>query len=579
MIPTTAPAQTSYTPSRRFASIFVPLIIATSVVAVVMAYVLLLAERHDLYYYFVVPLLVGSPVLAGVAAAVHLGKCRNPRLAMIVGLAMPLLFYAGYWQVSYLQFRDTWGKELSSLLLKSQTGSDKVWGYFLFRCQVTKPASTHEAPSKNVRPPTGVDRIFNYVFFGGEAAMLGFIGLGIGAALSRRAFFDAQERWATSCSFQLAAKDAQAATAAIAQEDWPVLAALPKMAHDATAANASAFRVKLEFLPGMPQVGVYLTAWLGNAGKSTSGAFRFLDRVGTGTIRQRLISGDSAVRLCQALPAETKYNSAAAPAFTVRAASASATTEPPADPIAIRDASALPRSSSLRTVAGGICQAVQPEEHKRVRRYQSVFTFFILGTLVLAMGAALWGVLISRGQGDGDPMTPTQIVAFSIFGGGMLAMLIVIFAFHPLHSVWMRKQLTQRPGSLLGSPSSPHGRVYSVYFAHLFHLKNKETDDVAIVAADAANHRLLVEGLRYRYSIPASAIRSITPLQSDSTLAIEIDFLLAGQHELKLVLARENMKAHWQHHIGFISAAGDAAKAAEKLRKQLGVSPAPAVVG
>lgn len=220
----------SYEPSKRFSAMFILLVVVAALVAVVMAYVLYLAEYAEVYYYFLAPLLVGAPVMAGIALAAYWGRCRYPLLGGIAGLCVMLAFYVGYWQISYYNSLGRLGG-LGDALLEHQTGLRGLPGYFLFRCQNTRPSSS-PGRDDDEREPSRVDAAFNYVLFGGELLLLSAIGAVIGRAVASRVFYEDQEQWASSFSFRVASKDEDAAMAAVEKQDWVALAGLPKVANE-----------------------------------------------------------------------------------------------------------------------------------------------------------------------------------------------------------------------------------------------------------------------------------------------------------------------------------------------------------
>ena len=164
-------------------------------------------------------------------------------------------------------------------------------------------------------------------------------------------------------------------------------------------------------------------------------------------------------------------------------------------------------------------------------------------------------------------MTSLQIVPVIMFVTGMLAGLVTLTVFWKIRYALLRRELARRAGSLVGSMRKP--QAFRVYFAKEFHLKDKALEDIACVGVDA-EHRLLIDGIRYRYVLPAAVVQQIVPVQSDATLAIQVDFA-ALQQNVQLILARENQKGHWQSHIPMVSAAGDAKKAADRLREDIGL--------
>src|SRR5215472_6853089 len=93
---------TQYVPSGRVALLrFCPLLLVGVLIAAVMACVLLIAE-DGFYYYFLTPLLLAVPVFGAIWAVVRWGRCRHRGLAGLVGIGLMFVYYAGYWELSYL---------------------------------------------------------------------------------------------------------------------------------------------------------------------------------------------------------------------------------------------------------------------------------------------------------------------------------------------------------------------------------------------------------------------------------------------------------------------------------------------
>src|SRR4051794_36583669 len=155
-----------YVPSGRanwFA--LVPLLLAGAFMALVMAIALLLAEA-DFYYYFLTPLILGLPVLGMIWAIVRFGKCRNRGLGGLAGLLLAFIYYAGYWELSYLANIVVRGPAARAGVRKIG-GLPGLPGYILFRCKVTQPVDAVRGADKP-RPPNDGDFFFNLLFFGLE---------------------------------------------------------------------------------------------------------------------------------------------------------------------------------------------------------------------------------------------------------------------------------------------------------------------------------------------------------------------------------------------------------------------------
>jgi hypothetical protein len=69
-------------------------------VAGAMAFVLYLVEVAP-YVFVITPALVGIPVFAALMTAVYVGKCRSVALASLLAVALALVYYVGYWEISY----------------------------------------------------------------------------------------------------------------------------------------------------------------------------------------------------------------------------------------------------------------------------------------------------------------------------------------------------------------------------------------------------------------------------------------------------------------------------------------------
>ena len=93
---------THYVPSGdvNFASL-VPILVASVWVALGMALLLLFAERR-LYLPFLTPMLLGLPVFGVIGLSVRWGQCRSRGLGGLIGVILVFVYYAGYWELSYL---------------------------------------------------------------------------------------------------------------------------------------------------------------------------------------------------------------------------------------------------------------------------------------------------------------------------------------------------------------------------------------------------------------------------------------------------------------------------------------------
>src|SRR5262249_6141450 len=175
-----------YVPSGRVALLrFCPLLLVGVLLAAVMACVLLLAEG-GYYYYFLTPLLLALPVFSAIWAIVRWGRCRHRGLAGLVGIGLMFVYYAGYWELSYLAHVVIRGPQAVAAVARIG-GLPGLPGYIVFRCKNSRPVDARR-PAPNPRPPTVVDALFNALLFGGETIALSLAGIALGRAAAGRVY-------------------------------------------------------------------------------------------------------------------------------------------------------------------------------------------------------------------------------------------------------------------------------------------------------------------------------------------------------------------------------------------------------
>lgn len=220
-------ARPSYRPSGRIdANRTAPLLATGILVALAMARVLLLAEA-DFYYFVVVPMFVGAPAFGAVFVAVRFGRCRNTLAGAALGLLILSTYYLGYWGMSYRAFLDA--SPVSEIYLRAVGGSSSPWGYFLMRCRTNTVSSS--PGSDSAKEPGAVDEIFQYIFFGMEAALLLGLGTFVGYASSGGAavYYERSGRWARSLRIRWSADHGEEIVSALDRLDWDAIARLPRL--------------------------------------------------------------------------------------------------------------------------------------------------------------------------------------------------------------------------------------------------------------------------------------------------------------------------------------------------------------
>src|SRR5712671_2282452 len=171
---------------------FLFLLLLGMLVALVMGFVLVLAENG---FYFVIfsPLIIGLPVFGAILLLVRAGRCRNPVVGATVGLLLMLLYYGGYWTMSYLANVVARGPE--AVRYVAEKGGGGLPGYVRFRARSTFLESEPAGTSHKDRKPNTADEVFNYAFYGVELAMLAWLGLICGRNNAGRVFYEHAKKW------------------------------------------------------------------------------------------------------------------------------------------------------------------------------------------------------------------------------------------------------------------------------------------------------------------------------------------------------------------------------------------------
>jgi len=268
-------ATPSYRPSGKCSGRIVPLTLILLLVALGLTLVLRFCEG-DYYVPVLTVGIVAVPLFIGTWTALSLGRCRNVKAAVAISVLVMVVYYVGYWQVSYYLNVERLGPdEIKKVELIG--GGKGIWGYFLFRTKVSHPTE-FLAPSAGTAPPGAHgDKVLNGLAFGIEGAILVYLAVLIGLANSRRVFYEHLNRWAESYQIQLQPGDTQTVLQIIQTQMWGELARLDHTETDFTArVKLSALLFKIELLSDAPSEPIYISLRanrLGPSGKKVVEAF------------------------------------------------------------------------------------------------------------------------------------------------------------------------------------------------------------------------------------------------------------------------------------------------------------------
>ena len=523
-----------YVPSGRVnVASLVPILVASVWVALGMAFVLLFAERR-LYLPFLTPMLLGLPVFGVIGLSVRWGQCRNRGLGGLIGVILVFVYYAGYWELSYLTNVVARGPRMVAACARIGR-LPGLPGYVVYRCKSTRPLDFRRG-RPNGRPPSLWGTLFGAILIGGETFVITAMGARVGRSASSCPFSERSRRWTSRFEFRLPLATREAVEDAIARGDWAALADLPR-ASSIVNAQTNSLLLLLDYVPDVPDEPAYLTLIAGQGGTIETLA------------RQRLVPATDfeaiAVEFPElkigrgegSKPASTLSDPAglaedpqvpAQPDFRDRAVAASRSLVARLHP---RNFRTVPASFCLLGSAGGVRELSRAG--RRAALLQAVISFGMFASL---LGAFLAVQLANPRRGPLTAVTLVGGVSFLFFG---LANLINSTVGDRLRKPFLIQRLGHRYDSLIHEGSGLPSMLVRIEDARTYHRTKLSPEDIGIAFLDVENRRLLVEGVSHRYVIRGEDVTCLWPLQAHSIISARIDYEIGGER-LSLVLARRN---------------------------------------
>jgi hypothetical protein len=176
-----------YRPSGRVNwAIFLPGAVLALVVAVLMAVALAFLGTWGWHIIIFAPLMLVLPAVGVLVGAVRLGHCRNPMLAIVLGVAVGLIVGVGHYHAELVLLE---GPEfLSRVDLLPENVNLHM------QHQVIRDVG-HDQP-KNKKGPDTVGIIFNWFFLAFEVVLCVGIGAAAGGFTARRVYDESRACWA-----------------------------------------------------------------------------------------------------------------------------------------------------------------------------------------------------------------------------------------------------------------------------------------------------------------------------------------------------------------------------------------------
>jgi hypothetical protein len=544
-----------YVPSGRVnLLVFLPLMVVGALIAAVMACFLLIAES-GFYYYFITPLILGLPVFGATWAIVRWGRCRHRGLGGLAGIVLVFIYYAGYWELSYLANIVIRGPRMVAAAAQIG-GLPGLPGYIVFRCKTSRPVDA-QRPAAKPAPPTSLDAIFNGIFFGVETFALALGGIALGRQAASRVYFERSGRWASKFEFRLPLATMQVVLDAIERGEWTALAELPRVSSQANA-NTKSLLFRVEYLPGAADEPAYVSLTGSPGGKAQS------------LVPQRAISPAQLQALAREFPdlkvparqpAEVAESASPLEASLQRLGLATPA-EPSLDRSSTPDqgdfrdrAVAASRerlrqfsSTDFRTIGTSLCLPASGSdgagELKRAGWRKAILQGVLFVGAFGGLGVGLIGTQLKDQQGKNTPQgTQLMVIGIVTFFSLAIPALFVAAGGDRVGKPFLAHRLRSRPDSLLNEETGLQSRVVRIEDARTYHKTKLAGEDLGIALLDPENRRILLEGLSHRYVIRGEDVTCFWPLQAHAIISVRIDYQI-GEGRLALVFATTNPSFH-----------------------------------
>jgi hypothetical protein len=539
-----------YIPSGRVSPLRLGLAtIAGASVALVMAILLLMAERR-FYFPFLTALILGLPVFASIFLVVRWGECRNRGLGGLVGVVLIFVYYAGYWELSYLANVVTRGPRMVAACARIGR-LPGLPGYVVFRCRSPLPRIFRRGiPNRLFLTPFAA--IFNGILLGGETLMITALGASIGRTAAARAFSDRYRRWATRFEFRLPLATTSAVQEAIERGDWASLAELPRVSSIVNA-NTNSLLFRLDYFERVRDEPAYVTLIA-----SASAVSKVL-------MNDRLVPPEQLVSVAHEFP-ELKIPGSeqlqGKPIASQLEASLdrlglSERTEGLVESDNLREADfrdaavaasrevlARLHPRNFRTVPSSLCLPAGSGgagELKRAGRrhalLQAILSVGMIGSLIVGLVGTR---LVNPGRRELNRLVVAGGLGFLLFA---VPNLIVATAGDRVRRPFLIHRLRNRFDSMIHEGAGLPFQQLRIGDARTYHRMKLSGEDLGIAIFDGENRRLLFEGLSHRYVIRGEDVTCLWPLQSHSIISARIDYLI-GDDRLALVFSRGNPWFH-----------------------------------
>ena len=202
------PRHARYQPSGRTSlGIFVLLLIPLLGLTLGLGFLLDVLFVSGFYYMFIVPVVLGVPLIAAVAGVVHCAKCRSPKLATLLAVLIGASYFLGNLYCGFVREGGAY-TDLSNLP-----------AYIAHRLQTD---TDRDAPPDT--EPSGADLFWNVFRVSLEFGAVLCLAVVAARAFAARPFCESCRRWGKQQRAALSLADADLVVAALEGSDFEALA-------------------------------------------------------------------------------------------------------------------------------------------------------------------------------------------------------------------------------------------------------------------------------------------------------------------------------------------------------------------
>lgn len=445
---------------------FLPAGLVTLAVAVGMAYCWFLTLDADLNYFLATPVILSLPVAVAAYVAVAVGHCRNRVVAGAFGFLVALVFHLGYFHFAMVR----------------QEGPGAMWQFDRLPGYIAeRMANDGMGAERNVLPRS---ELFNWLYSGGEFLTLTLVIGGAAVFPSLKGYCESCGRWMRSIAMHTEPGVSSRIAKALRKGNW---SRVPDDVRGAVRFGHPAAWIEFEYCPNVARSADGCEAYL------TLREYRGTTEGQETLMYQGLLARDELASLADRLPA-----------FAFLRVSS---------PTPDDEGYSTGRPIARHTGDFAAMERVPPDAGTaaldRAGKIEFLLALVPIALLLGGIGLTIWGAVL-RPWADSS-LTGYILLSLGIaaaFVGGLICWVNVDY-FGVTYIYRQLKSLIGQRADALVSATDPEARFSDVVPRIQWHqiVPDKATDR-GLFAIDEHRGRLLFEGLKERYVIPADAVIS-----------------------------------------------------------------------